>query len=70
MELHYYDKENSKIHEETLVKASGLDKVYKNKIHAVKSLTFTVNKVMAIVGPNGAGKSTLHSMLGFSKRRS
>ena len=45
---------------ETILTIQNLDKVYSNKVHAVKNVSFEIKKgnVYGILGPNGSGKST------------
>lgn len=45
---------------ETILTIQNLDKVYANKVHAVKNVSFEIKKgnVYGILGPNGSGKST------------
>lgn len=45
---------------ETILSIRNLNKIYSKKIHAVKDLSFEIQKgnVYGILGPNGSGKST------------
>ena len=47
-------------HLETILSIRNLNKIYSKKIHAVKDLSFEIQKgnVYGILGPNGSGKST------------
>ncbi len=44
-----------------VVKIVDLQKIYKNKVEALKGVTLSIKKgsIFALVGPNGAGKTTL-----------
>ena len=50
--------------QQTLIEVKALDKRF-GTIHAVKNLSFSVNKgeVLGFLGPNGAGKSTTMKMI-------
>lgn len=47
-------------HLETILSIQNLNKIYGRKVHAVKDLSFEIQKgnVYGILGPNGSGKST------------
>jgi ABC-2 type transport system ATP-binding protein len=49
----------------SILDVSDLTKIYDNKLHAVKGISFSVNKgeVFGILGPNGAGKTTTLEMI-------
>ncbi len=48
-----------------ILEVNNLTKTYENKVHAVKGISFSVNKgeVFGILGPNGAGKTTTLEMI-------
>jgi ABC-2 type transport system ATP-binding protein len=48
-----------------ILEVINLTKVYDNQMHAVKGISFTVNRgeVFGILGPNGAGKTTTLEMI-------
>src|SRR5277367_4251801 len=48
-----------------ILEVSNLTKTYDNNIHAVKGISFSVNRgeVFGILGPNGAGKTTTLEMI-------
>jgi ABC-2 type transport system ATP-binding protein len=48
-----------------ILEVSDLTKTYDNGVHAVKGVSFSVNKgeVFGILGPNGAGKTTTLEMI-------
>ena len=50
--------------QQTLIEVKSLDKKF-GAIHAVRNLSFSVNKgeVLGFLGPNGAGKSTTMKMI-------
>lgn len=48
-----------------ILEVSNLTKTYANNVHAVKGISFSVNRgeVFGILGPNGAGKTTTLEMI-------
>jgi ABC-2 type transport system ATP-binding protein len=48
-----------------ILEVSNLIKTYENDVHAVRGITFSVNRgeVFGILGPNGAGKTTTLEMI-------
>ncbi len=53
------------------IEVVNLDKLYNDKIHALRNINFTIKKgeIFALLGPNGAGKSTLINIIcGISKK--
>jgi len=48
-----------------ILEVSNLTKTYDNDVHAVKGISFSVNRgeVFGILGPNGAGKTTTLEMI-------
>lgn len=53
-----------------MIKVSNLSKTFAGKVHAVKNISFTVNKgeVLSLIGPSGSGKSTvLRCIAGLEK---
>ena len=49
----------------TIVIVEDLHKIYDNKVHAVRGISFKVRKgeIFGLIGPNGAGKSTTLRMI-------
>ena len=57
---------------ETILKVDGIN-VYYGSIHAIKGISFEVNKgeIVTLIGANGAGKSTtLNTISGLLRSRS
>jgi ABC-2 type transport system ATP-binding protein len=50
---------------ETVIDVSGVDKMFKRKVHALRGVDLQVGagEVFGLLGPNGAGKSTLVKVL-------
>lgn len=48
-----------------MIKVLNLQKLYSNNFHAVKGISFGVEKsqIFALLGPNGSGKSTTFNIL-------
>src|SRR5258708_39605958 len=48
-----------------ILEVTDLTKTYDNGVHAVKGISFSVNRgeVFGILGPNGAGKTTTLEMI-------
>ena len=49
-----------------VIEVKNLEKIYRSGTHAVKGISFEVNKgeIFGILGPNGAGKTTALQMMG------